>query len=77
MILTGSGVIQEEFVGLGNHLLILRENTERPETILSGNAILVGLNSKMIFNTVKMILTDPTFYEKYKFQQWFIVQETR
>ena len=41
-IMTDSGGIQEEGVSIGKPILILRENTERPEAIISGSAILVG-----------------------------------
>ena len=42
LILSDSGGIQEEAPSLGKPLLILRENTERPEAIRSGVAKLVG-----------------------------------
>ena len=42
LILSDSGGVQEEAPSLGKPLLILRENTERPEAIRSGVAKLVG-----------------------------------
>jgi len=42
MIVSDSGGVQEEAPSLGKPLLILRENTERPEAIHSGVAKLVG-----------------------------------
>jgi UDP-N-acetylglucosamine 2-epimerase (non-hydrolysing) len=42
LIVSDSGGIQEESPTLGKPLLILRENTERPEVIESGIARLVG-----------------------------------
>jgi UDP-N-acetylglucosamine 2-epimerase (non-hydrolysing) len=42
LIVSDSGGIQEEAPSLGKPLLILRENTERPECIESGVAKLVG-----------------------------------
>ena len=42
LILSDSGGMQEEAPALGVPLLILRDRTERPEGIASGNAILVG-----------------------------------
>lgn len=45
LIISDSGGVQEEAPSLGKPLLILRENTERPEAIESGVAKLVGENS--------------------------------
>lgn len=42
MIISDSGGVQEEAPSLGKPLLILRENTERPEAVESGAAKLVG-----------------------------------
>ena len=42
LIVSDSGGIQEEAPSLGKPLLILRENTERPESVESGIAQLVG-----------------------------------
>jgi UDP-N-acetylglucosamine 2-epimerase (non-hydrolysing) len=45
LIVSDSGGVQEEAPTLGKPLLILRENTERPEAIESGIARLVGASS--------------------------------
>jgi len=42
LLLSDSGGIQEEAPSLGKPLLILRNNTERPEAIQAGTAFLVG-----------------------------------
>jgi UDP-N-acetylglucosamine 2-epimerase len=42
LVLTDSGGIQEETTALGVPSLTLRENTERPVTILKGTNVLVG-----------------------------------
>ena len=44
LIVSDSGGVQEEAPSLGKSLLILRENTERPEAIEAGIAKLVGAN---------------------------------
>jgi UDP-N-acetylglucosamine 2-epimerase (non-hydrolysing) len=48
LIVSDSGGVQEEAPSLGKPLLILRENTERPEAIETGIAQLVGDNLKEI-----------------------------
>ena len=45
LIVSDSGGVQEESPSLGVPVLILRENTERPEAIEAGGARLVGINS--------------------------------
>ena len=47
LIVSDSGGVQEEAPSLGKPLLILRENTERPEAISSGVAKLVGSNGAL------------------------------
>ena len=56
LILSDSGGMQEEAPALGVPLLILRDRTERPEGIASGNAILVGRNADRIQPTVERLL---------------------
>ncbi|MCY7376807.1 MAG: UDP-N-acetylglucosamine 2-epimerase (non-hydrolyzing) [Pyrinomonadaceae bacterium] len=46
LIVSDSGGVQEEAPSLGKPLLVLRENTERPEAIETGIARLVGGNLK-------------------------------
>ncbi len=48
LIVSDSGGVQEEAPTLGKPLLILRENTERPEAIESGVARLVGGNPETL-----------------------------
>ena len=55
LILSDSGGMQEEAPALGIPLLILRDRTERPEGIASGNAILVGRRPERILHTVEML----------------------
>lgn len=51
LILSDSGGMQEEAPALG----ILRDRTERPEGIASGNAVLVGRQPDRILSTVEML----------------------
>ena len=48
LIVSDSGGVQEEAPTLGKPLLILRENTERPEAIKAGVARLVGSDPKKL-----------------------------
>ena len=59
LILSDSGGMQEEAPVLGIPLLILRDRTERPECIASGNAILVGRDPDFILRTLERLLSDP------------------
>ncbi len=64
MILTDSGGIQEEAPSLGKPVLVLRENTERPEAILAGTVELVGTKRENIYKSVKKLLTQSESYDK-------------
>ena len=59
LILRDSGGIQEEAAALGAPLLVLREKTERPECIASGNARLVGTSSERIVEEVRRLFANP------------------
>ena len=62
--MTDSGGIQEEAPALGKPVLVLRENTERPEAIQAGTVELVGTNSDFIYKSVKKLLTQRESYDK-------------
>lgn len=59
LVLSDSGGIQEEASTLGTPLLVLREKTERPEAIASGNARLVGTSAERIVGEARRLLSDP------------------
>jgi len=59
LVLSDSGGIQEEAPAVGAPLLILREKTERPECIASGNARLVGTSTERIVAEVRRLLENP------------------
>jgi len=63
-IITDSGGIQEEAPALGKPVLVTRNVTERKEVIESGNAILVGTDSKKIFTKAKELITNKSLYKK-------------
>jgi UDP-N-acetylglucosamine 2-epimerase (non-hydrolysing) len=64
LILTDSGGIQEEAPSLGKPVLVLRENTERPEAMHAGTALLVGTDAKRIVHEAARLLEEPTHYER-------------
>lgn len=56
LILSDSGGVQEEAPALGVPVLILREFTERPEAIASGQSLLVGTHKeKIIAESLKLL----------------------
>jgi UDP-N-acetylglucosamine 2-epimerase (non-hydrolysing) len=58
IVLTDSGGIQEEAPALGVPALVLREVTERPEGVASGNVKLVGSNRQRIISETTRLLDD-------------------
>ena len=61
LIVSDSGGVQEEAPTLGRPLLILRENTERPEAVASGVARLVGGSPERLANLLE---------EAYREESW-------
>jgi len=62
LVLTDSGGLQEEAPALGKPVLVLRENTERPEAVTAGTVKLVGTNRDKIYQDAKQLLTDEKAY---------------
>lgn len=62
IILTDSGGIQEEAPALGKPVLLLRNNTERPEAVEAGTVKLVGTNSADIVSSVSLLLESESAY---------------
>jgi UDP-N-acetylglucosamine 2-epimerase (non-hydrolysing) len=56
VVLTDSGGIQEETTILGVPCITLRENTERPVTLLQGTNVLVGTDPKKIIHEFSRVL---------------------
>ncbi|WP_404398449.1 non-hydrolyzing UDP-N-acetylglucosamine 2-epimerase [Idiomarina loihiensis] len=64
LVLTDSGGVQEEAPGLGKPVLVMRDNTERPEAVEAGTVRLVGTGSANIVNAVKELLDNEFHYQK-------------
>ncbi|MFC1898276.1 non-hydrolyzing UDP-N-acetylglucosamine 2-epimerase [Candidatus Cloacimonadota bacterium] len=64
LILTDSGGIQEEVVSLHKPVIILREDTERPEVIDYGLGFLVGTDIDKIITAFAQLHEDTAFYDK-------------
>jgi UDP-N-acetylglucosamine 2-epimerase (non-hydrolysing) len=62
LILTDSGGVQEEAPALGKPVLVLREETERPEAVEQGVVKLVGSDSDRIVHEVQKLLDDDSAY---------------
>jgi UDP-N-acetylglucosamine 2-epimerase (non-hydrolysing) len=58
LMLSDSGGVQEEAPALGVPLLVLRDKTERPEALWSGNMRLVGTESGRIVTAVRELFGD-------------------
>lgn len=60
LLLSDSGGLQEEAPALGIPLLVLRDKTERPEGLDTGNMRLVGCRSSAIIAAVRELQANPT-----------------
>ena len=62
--MTDSGGIQEEAPSLGKPVLLMRDNTERPEAVKAGTVEMVGSNKKQIVDGVSRLLDNKKYYKK-------------
>lgn len=62
LILTDSGGVQEEAPALGKPVLVLRDETERPEAVEQGVVKLVGPNYERIVAETRLLLEDKSAY---------------
>lgn len=63
LVLTDSGGVQEEAPSLGKPVLVMRDNTERPEGISAGTARLVGTDVDIILRAATTLLDDAAAYQ--------------
>jgi len=64
LVLTDSGGLQEEAPTFGVPLLVLREETERPEAVEAGCALLVGTARHAIVAEVERLWHDEAAYQR-------------
>jgi UDP-N-acetylglucosamine 2-epimerase (non-hydrolysing) len=64
LVLTDSGGLQEEAPTFGVPVLVLRDETERPEAVAAGCAALIGAQRKTIVKAVDRLLTDELAYRR-------------
>lgn len=64
MVMTDSGGIQEEAPSLGKPVLVLRNETERPEAIAAGTVVLCGTSEEKIEEMGNLLIRDKAVYEK-------------
>lgn len=64
LVLTDSGGLQEEAPSLGKPVLVLRNETERPEAIEAGTVKIAGVDRDDIFNMTDELISNKEEYEK-------------
>jgi UDP-N-acetylglucosamine 2-epimerase (non-hydrolysing) len=62
IVLTDSGGVQEEAPSLGKPVLVMRDNTERPEAVSAGTVRLIGTDEQRIVAEVSRLMDDPGHY---------------
>lgn len=64
LVLTDSGGLQEEAPSLGKPVLVLRNETERPEAVEAGTVKIAGVDEENIYNMTRELIEKPEEYEK-------------
>lgn len=62
LIISDSGGVQEEAPALAKPVLVLRQETERPEAVEAGVVRVVGFETENILREAGRLLTDPAAY---------------
>ncbi len=65
-VVTDSGGMQEEAPALGKPVLVLREVTERVESVEAGTAVLVGSDKQKIYSEMVRLSADEDYYLSFK-----------
>lgn len=64
LVMTDSGGLQEEAPSLGKPVLVLRNETERPEAVAQGTVKLAGVDRSVIEEMANLLLTDKAAYDE-------------
>lgn len=64
LVLTDSGGLQEEAPSLGKPVLVLRNETERPEAVDAGTVKIAGVDKDTIVKMAQELLTDENAYHQ-------------
>lgn len=64
LIMTDSGGVQEEAPSLNKPVLVLRDETERPEGVKAGTLRLVGTDPNRVAQAMEKLLCNQTVYQK-------------
>lgn len=64
MVLTDSGGLQEEAPHLGKPVVVLRTETERPEAVAAGTAIVAGVDADDIFAITDNLISNKAAYNR-------------
>lgn len=63
IVLTDSGGVQEEAPSLGKPVLVMRENTERPEAVVAGTVKLIGTHRQRLVDEVSLLMDSEEAYQ--------------
>lgn len=63
MVMTDSGGLQEEAPALGKPVLVLRQETERPEAVSAGTVRMAGIEEEKVYEMAKLLLDDSNEYD--------------
>lgn len=64
LVMTDSGGLQEEAPSLGKPVLVLRNETERPEAVTAGTVKIAGVDKDTIVKMAKELLTNQKSYDE-------------
>ena len=64
LVMTDSGGLQEEAPSLGKPVIVLRNETERPEAVEAGTVVMGGVHKEHIKELANNILSDKDLYAK-------------
>ena len=64
LVMTDSGGLQEEAPALGKPVLVLRQETERPEAVQAGTVKIAGVDTRQILDLAVELIESPQVYRQ-------------